>query len=297
MLTKDNIQEYKNLDAQNQVDWFDISYYQKLSEDFIREFQNKVNWICISANQKLSENFIREFKDQVNWINVSDYQKLSEDFIREFKNKVNWSNVSYSQKLSESFIREFKDKLNWYYISASQKLSESFIREIKDTVYWKDISCYQKLSEDFIREFQDQLGWDYISLYQPLSDSFIEEFKDKINIKQQKLSHHDSRTTEQKRKEIKSYAKKYNLKFKNDVLYAFREHDHFGRGAFNKTIFYKTGKYYRDWHCDLNPQFKNSFGLGIWPNGNIPVEVKLEDWGVAVKRDDEGKARVWAFST
>ena len=39
---------------------------------------------------------------------------------------------------------------------------------------------------------------------------------------------------------------------------------------------------------------ENSFGMGIWPKGNTPVKVKLEDWGVAVNKND-GKARVWGF--
>ena len=273
MLTSTNIQEYKDLDAQGKVNWNFISYNQTLSEDFIRKFQNKVNWYYISR-----------------------YQKLTEDFIREFKDKVNWARISTYQKLSESFIREFQDQLNWNYISANQKLSEALIREFKDKVSWDSISAYQKLSEAFIREFQDQVYWDFISCCQTLSDSFIEEFKDKIEINQQKLSHHDSRTTEQKRQEISDYAKEWNLRFENDVLHAFRNHDQYGRGAFYSTISYKPGEYHRDWHCDLNPENENSFGLGILPKGNTPVEVKLEDWGVAVIDDERGKARVWAFS-
>ena len=42
------------------VDWGYISIYQKLSEDFIREFQDKTNWYCISRYQKLSEEFRSE---------------------------------------------------------------------------------------------------------------------------------------------------------------------------------------------------------------------------------------------
>jgi hypothetical protein len=45
------------------VDWKDISEYQQLSEDFIREFDDKVNWKIICENQQLSEDFIMEFVD------------------------------------------------------------------------------------------------------------------------------------------------------------------------------------------------------------------------------------------
>ena len=39
---------------------------------------------------------------------------------------------------------------------------------------------------------------------------------------------------------------------------------------------------------------ENSFGLGIWPQGNTKIKVKVENWGVEVNRSD-GKARVWGF--
>ncbi|NQS88816.1 hypothetical protein HQ584_03375, partial [Patescibacteria group bacterium] len=104
----------------------------------------------------------------------------------------------------------------------------------------------------------------------------------------------EEKPLKQKRLEVKEYAKQYNLKTDEKYLYAFREHDYFGRGVFNKTIFYKKGKYYRDWHCDMRENKENSFGLGIFPTGNTPVKVKIEDWGVAVSRQD-GKARVWGF--
>ena len=43
----------------------DISQYQTLSEDFIREFKDKVDWIKISEHKKISGSFIREFQNKV----------------------------------------------------------------------------------------------------------------------------------------------------------------------------------------------------------------------------------------
>ena len=59
---------------QDKVDWNWISAFQKLSEDFIREFQDKVKWDYISTYQKLSEGFIREFQDRVDWGWISECQ-------------------------------------------------------------------------------------------------------------------------------------------------------------------------------------------------------------------------------
>jgi len=63
---------------------------------------------------------------------------------------------------------------------------------------------------------------------------------------------------------------------------------------FNQTIRYEKGQYYRDWHCDMRKDVENSFGLGIFPNGNTAVKVKITDWGLEVDRED-GKCRVWGF--
>ena len=120
-LNKELDTNYKSLDD---VNWCDISYNQKLSEEFIRNFQNKVDWFYISEYQKLSENFIREFQNKVDWFLISIYQKLSENFIREFQNKINWWIVSKFQKLSPEFINEFDlkiDENNWLYKSTEFK--------------------------------------------------------------------------------------------------------------------------------------------------------------------------------
>ena len=57
------LKKFPQLKENKYIDWFWISEYQKLSEDFIREFKDKVNWYWISEKQKLSEDFIREFKE------------------------------------------------------------------------------------------------------------------------------------------------------------------------------------------------------------------------------------------
>jgi hypothetical protein len=209
-----------------------------------------------------------------------------------FKNKVNWDDISYSQKLSEEFIREFENKVNWNYISYSQKLSEAFIREFENKVDWIYISINQKLSESFIREFENKVNWECISSYQVLSKKFREEFKSKIDNIYEVIN--EPKTITQKTKECKEYAKKHNLKITKKYLYAFRNHDEYGRGVFSKVISYKKGQYYKDWRCDMRKDEENSFGLGIWPKGNTKVKIKIEDWGVEVGRDD-GKARVWGF--
>jgi hypothetical protein len=213
---------------------------------------------------------------------------------KEFQDKVDWGYISNYQTLSEDFIREFKDKVDWEYISTFQKLSENFIREFQYKVYWGYISRFQNLSENIIREFKDKVNWNVISKYQNLSKEFISEFPNNIDIEIYNRVHR-KRTWKEKRNEMRKYATKYNLKFDGKYLYAFRNHDKWGRGVFNKTIYYENGKYYRDWHCDMRSDIENSFGLGIWPKGYTPVKVSVDDWGLYLNSAD-GKCRVWGFT-
>jgi len=96
-----------------------IDYTKTLSEEFIRENKDiidLINWYNISKYQKLSENFIREFKNKVDWDNISYYQKLSENFIREFQGKINWKCLlkKYGYNLFEIKINKYQIKSNNY---------------------------------------------------------------------------------------------------------------------------------------------------------------------------------------
>ena len=263
------------------------------TEGFIRSTPDKVDWYKKSYSQKLSENFIRKYQNKLDWDEISKYQHLNEKFIREFKDKINWGEISRNQRLSEGFIKEFKYMIDWEDISINQKLSESFIEEFQDRIKWNHITRFQKLSEEFIREFKDKFNWNYISYFQILSKEFIEEFKDIININIQILTHHNKLTLQEKQELVEKYCEKYNLESVDDYLYAFRDHNMNNSGMFNKTIKYEKNEYYYDWRCNLNPEDLNSFGFGIFPEGNTKVKIKIEDIGCLV--NDNDKLRVWGF--
>ena len=83
-----------------------------------------INWNHISFDQKLSENFMREYQDKIEWENISYTQILSESFIIEFQDKVDWYCISKGQKLSNDFIIEFKDKLDLDLMLEKNKISQ-----------------------------------------------------------------------------------------------------------------------------------------------------------------------------
>ena len=260
-LNKELGTNYSSLD---QVDWNNISIYQNLSENFIREFKNKVSWCWISRFQKLSENFIREFQNKVNWGLISENQKLSENVIREFQNDVNWLCISKYQKLSENLIREFQNDVYWVYISKYQKLSEEFIREFKDKVEWRCISKFQKLSSEFINEFK-------LIIY---SDNWL------------------YKPTEFKKQQIIG-CDLYECHEDYFIAYKAIRKDRYSH--FNFQYQYLPNHIYES-HCDCT-DYGNSFGLSVWTyegakNYNnagliVKVKIKYEDVGRLVKMENK----------
>jgi ribosomal protein L31 len=220
---------------------------------------------------------------------------LSESFIEKFQSVVSMFRISNSQPLSESFIEKFKDRVDWNSITTNQVLSESFIEKFQHEVDWANISKYQKLTESFIEKHFDKVDLYYISASQILSESFIDKFKDKIDIDIYN-KHHKEFTYDERLVDMTAYAKKYNLKFDGKTLIAYRQHDKLGRGKWSNIIRYEVGKYYRDWHCDMDITNGASFGLGIFPKGNVKVSVDIDDWGLWLHRCDSGKCRIWGFT-
>ncbi|HNW65782.1 MAG TPA: hypothetical protein PKO10_01055 [Aliarcobacter cryaerophilus] len=270
----------------DEVDWCYISIYQKLSEEFIREFASKVDWHHISINQKLSEGFIREFADKVNWWYISACQKLSEEFIREFSSKVYWINISINQKLSKGFIREFASNVNWICISREQKLSEGFIREFADKVDWTCISVYQKLSEEFIRESSNKVNWDCISKYQKLSKSFIKE--NNLTISKDNWLY---KTKKEKLSYLKKHCKDIYEIVDDKYIIAYKSTKFDGYSTYNFQYQYKENEVYET-HCDCNIDNNASFGLSVWTKEKalehyklgklFKVHINIEDIGAIV---------------
>ena len=93
-------------------DWYSISEYQSLSEEFIEKYSNKLNWYWISKRQSLSEKFIEKHSDKVVWEFISELQSLSEEFIRKHINKIHISwlmnNNFISRKLKNKIKKEIK---------------------------------------------------------------------------------------------------------------------------------------------------------------------------------------------
>ena len=106
--------------------------YQKLSEDFIREFRYRVDWMWVCIHQKLSELFMREMKDKVKWNYAAENQKMSDEFILEFYDRINYyclvkNRHKDMKKLSDFLIYKLYLKIN------EKVFKEAFVKTKKIT--------------------------------------------------------------------------------------------------------------------------------------------------------------------
>ena len=65
-----------------------IFEFQRLSEDFIKEFQDRVDWGFISYHQNLSKEFCIEFYERVDWNMLDRKSKLYKGFFTDAPNYV-----------------------------------------------------------------------------------------------------------------------------------------------------------------------------------------------------------------
>src|SRR5271165_3101362 len=62
----------------DKFNWWQISFYGKLSEPFMEKFNTNIYWDIVSRFQKLSEDFIGRWWRAVDWEYISQYHILSE---------------------------------------------------------------------------------------------------------------------------------------------------------------------------------------------------------------------------
>ena len=150
-------------DLKENFDWYWISKYQDLSEEFIEEHSNKVHWNRISIFQKLSEEFIEKYSDKVHWNWISEYQDLSEEFIEEHSNKVHWVSISKYQSSSDKVLAAT------HYCGINNRPIVIY----KDNPEVIHIGCFKGNKEDALEAVGEKYGEDS-EYYQKVIDTFEE---------------------------------------------------------------------------------------------------------------------------
>lgn len=223
------------------------------------------------------------------FLDIDDYRKL---FKYELENE-----TIFSEKYNLDLTNGFFSKLKLMY--TYKQLPDDFIVE---TLTW-----IKKVYEDFRYQYIGQvlktIDVHFMSflIYQPqITKELFDRLgvKDEFYLKSYKETH-NPKPREEKILEMKEYARKHNLIFDGEYLFAYRSH--YRNRGMHLPISYEIGKYYKDWHCDLLKTEPNSFGFGIFPETmqtNVMVKVSIDDWGCEVEDFAcKGKARVFGFTT
>lgn len=235
-----------------------ISFYQKLSEDFVERNLDILDFKTLISVQDLSEGFIEKHLDKVEFPLLVFHRPLSEGFIERYMEKLDLYNVSMYQKLSESFIEKHIDKFLKYMdnICQCQNVSEEFIEKNKKHCYdFVGIFKYQKLSEDFIRRNINSLNYSYLSKYQKLSDEFRNEFNVNKSLVRQNWIYKDA---EYKKKKVMN-TRKYDCQEDYFIGYKAIRRDRYS--IYNFKYKYEKGGIYESW-CDCSADM-HSFGLSV----------------------------------
>lgn len=162
----DIIYEYKKLLEYQQLiesysnDWDKISFFGKLSDEFIKLYYENINWKIMSLNLSMDENFIEKYFDKLNLRRICN-RKYSIEFLRRNKDRLDWSMIT-TKNYDEEILIEFIDYIDIYMCCTFQKLSENFIENhidlFNNPVYWYYLFQYQKFSSEFIQRYLHRLN-------------------------------------------------------------------------------------------------------------------------------------------
>lgn len=94
----------------DQLNWHGLLCSVKMSEEFIEKHAADIDkagkWELVSYYQKLSPEFMDKYDTKMNWNYISQRQKLSEDFIRSHQKKLNKTWLLKFQDLSDAMKAE-----------------------------------------------------------------------------------------------------------------------------------------------------------------------------------------------
>ena len=164
------------------VDWFTISKYANLSEDFIDTYHNELDWRFLVRYQTLTDELIIKYSEKIRWKLASRHQVLSEPVLRKFASKLHWPRVSQFQSLSEAFINDFGKRLKWNVMSKWQQLPESMIASNADKVNWDAIARFQTLTNEFIESYSDNLNLLHLSRNPNIDVTYINQRREMNSI-------------------------------------------------------------------------------------------------------------------
>jgi hypothetical protein len=179
---------------QELISYYQISRYQFLTEEYMRDYDRWLDWELISKYQKMSLTFMEEYSDQLNWTLVCQNNIIPIDFLDRIipisylgrkQAYVSWETIS-EKELTLEQIRHYHKYLNWDSISKLQDLTEEIITEFRERVNWDMLYRYNhtNLSYEFIKKNVYKFNKDLIlNGYGKFSQKETRELKRLVNFK------------------------------------------------------------------------------------------------------------------
>jgi len=88
------------------INWYELSYNNILSIDFIECFYSKIRWNIISRYKIIDDNILYRYYDKLNWNYVSEYQYLSLDFIENNIDLININKLLINLNYPREYIKK-----------------------------------------------------------------------------------------------------------------------------------------------------------------------------------------------
>ena len=148
----------------DELDHKEVSYYQKMSVDFITRHNQDIDFTALSTNPFITFEILDKFSSRISWATISINGKmLSDTFLANYYNKLYWNLILSRQQLNLKLL-----------ITLSEIYRKSRANNKPD--FWKAISRYQKFDADYVKSYKRFLDFSLISENPYLSEDVIDQF-------------------------------------------------------------------------------------------------------------------------
>lgn len=142
--------------SDQEIDWNTIVQSYKLSPEFIEEFKDYLSWNSISFYQPLTEDFMRKHLDLVRWDYISYSQVLSPEFIEEFIDKLDIDDLLLYQPFINLDSSKVKAKKNSAKLELTYIGSSKLYQETKDRGWFIGTVYYYSRNGGYIFGYPEQ---------------------------------------------------------------------------------------------------------------------------------------------
>jgi hypothetical protein len=163
-----------------------------LSEEYMDEHADDLNWDEVSLYQKMIVDFIVKHQKQINFRLLSGNPFLTFEIIDRFSTKISWPTISMNGKgLSESMMFNYRNKLVWSIVLSQKQLELKFLiimseifrksRAKNAKEFWKAVSKFQPLDKTYIDNYKRYVDFTELSKNPYLKEDLMEVYYDKLD--------------------------------------------------------------------------------------------------------------------